>query len=279
MKGTILTSSILRAEDGNRYSFDYNDFENLDTSTEIVGAEVDFEPENDKAKSIIIVSKLNQNSLAEIQTTQEPQVTKNIQESICEKIDRSFMGSNYFDGYYGHVTVTSEHVQETDRQIKTTTKKAFLSDNEFKGTTTVTSEYSSIREFKIGNEYFNFVQNANNKGLIGDGDEVFVVCNKTNSGHHQAWSVVNFTRDTILYSKHWNFSYSTIGAIVIIIICLTVFYNALLSFFDGPGWMWSTGFMTVSGLFIFGTILNYIENKKQALDYKKVEEFAKNYKK
>lgn len=37
--------------------------------------------------------------------------------------------------------------------------------------------------------------------------------------------------------------------------------------------------MTVSGLFIFGTILNYIENKKQALDYKKVEEFAKNYKK
>lgn len=54
MKGTILTSSILRAEDGNRYSFDYNDFENLDASTEIVGAEVDFEPENDKAKSIII---------------------------------------------------------------------------------------------------------------------------------------------------------------------------------------------------------------------------------
>ena len=58
MKGTILTSSILRAEDGNRYSFDYNDFENLDASTEIVGAEVDFEPENDKAKSIIITKIL-----------------------------------------------------------------------------------------------------------------------------------------------------------------------------------------------------------------------------
>ena len=42
----------------------------------------------------------------------------------------------------------------------------------------------------------------------------FVVCNKTNSGHHQALSVVNFIRDTILYSKHWNFSYSTIGAIM-----------------------------------------------------------------
>lgn len=279
MKGTILTSNILRAEDGNRYSFDNSDFENLDPSIEIVGAEVDFEPENDKAKSIIVISKSNQNSLAEIQTEQKPQDIKNIQEPICERIDRSLMNSNYFDGYYGHVIVTSEHVQETDRQVKTTTKKVFLSDNEFKGTTTVTSEYSSIREFKMGNEYFNFVQNTNNKGLIGDNDEVFVICNKTNSGHHKVWSVINFTRDTILYSKHWNFSYSTILAIITIILCFTIFYNALLSFLDGPGWMWSTGFMTISGLFIFGTIFNYIEDKKRALDYKKVEQFAKNYKK
>ena len=273
MKGTILTSNILRAEDGNRYSFDYNDFENLDTSTEIVGAEVDFEPENNKAKSIIITKlSLKTKQVIKKNTNDDFYDDKN----LFQKIDDALVGSESFELFYGNVNIIADTTLETDRTINTTTTKSLFSDDKYHTTTTVNSTYISVREFKMGNEYFNFKQSHNEKGLIGDKDEVFVICRGTISRHHDVWTLVNYTRNTILNSKSLNIGTGLISTVIISVLCFCFFLSGLSRLFDD----WTMIFLLL-GSFLIGyyKIKNFKSRDKKAKDYKKALEFAKNYKK
>lgn len=273
MKGTILTSSILRAEDGNRYSFDYNDFENLDTSTEIVGAEVDFEPENDKAKSIIII---------QLSSKEKQVVEENINDvsyddkNLFQKIDNAFVGSESFDLFYGNVNIIADTTLETNRTMNTTTTKSLFDDDKYHTRTTVNSMYSSVREFKMGNEYFNFKQSHEEKGLIGDKDEVLVICQRTISGHHDVWTVLNYTRNTILNSESFNIRTGLISTVIISFLCFGFFWTGLSRLF--MDW---TMILLILGSLIVGyyKITNFRSKDKKAKDYKKALDFAKNYKK
>ena len=272
MKGTILTSSILRAEDGNRYSFDYNDFENLDASTEIVGAEVDFEPENDKAKSIIITKlSLKTKQVIKENTNDDFYDDKN----LFQKIDDVLVGSESFELFYGNVNIIADTTLEANRTMNTTTTKSLFSDDKYH-TTTVNSTYSSVREFKMGNEYFNFKQSHEKKGLIGDKDEVLVICQRTISGHHDDWTVLNYTRNTILNSDSLNIGTGLISTVIISVLCFCFFWTGLGKLFDD----WTMIFLLL-GSFLIGyyKIKNFKSRDKKAKDYKKALEFAKNYKK
>lgn len=120
MKGTILDLGVIRAEDDKRYVFEVEDIKNLNSNiSDFSGLEVDFEPLENTATSIFIISKTN-TTVAQNNSQALPwfNLVKDVAMNFINKNESSNntqgryveleTNSEYYELYVGNAVVTSE---------------------------------------------------------------------------------------------------------------------------------------------------------------------------
>lgn len=190
MKGTILTNGIIRADDGNRYSFELSDVENLGGLEDLSELEVDFEPQDKSAKSICL---LNQKG-------------KII--SKCEEI-KSFGKLHIFRGIANFQKEGNMGGFNLSSISKTGGASALLTGASFA---------FGDRHIKMGNEYFRILGIKAIDGIIEDGDEL-IVCGRKFRG---AWISENYGNISKNYIKVENIAITIFSWFILFIICIGV---------------------------------------------------------
>lgn len=193
MKGTILDLGVIRAEDGKRYTFKAEDIENLNPNIgDFSGLEVDFEPLENTATSIFIISKAT-NAVAKSDSQSSPWLnlvkdvamnflnkneSNNNHESFCVELETN---SQFFEVYVGNAVVASEFFSA--KNITKVTQNLFTGN--LKGT--LHSAIKPSRVIRIADKSFNMKLNTvssnnamlgallNSSGDIDDGDFIVLL--------------------------------------------------------------------------------------------------------
>ena len=174
MKGMVLTNGIIRAEDGNRYSFELGDVVNLNDLSDLSELEVDFEPHENTAKSICLlnqkVAQKAQNKIAtkceEIASFGRYHVFRGVanlqKEYSAGSLGFASIGGNASNmaGLFGDMTATDRHLT-------------------------------------MGDEYFRIHGFKGLDGIIENGDEIVISCHKSKG----TWISFNYGNISRRYIK------------------------------------------------------------------------------
>ena len=163
MKGVVLTNGIIRADDGNRYSFELSDVVNLNGLDDLSELEVDFEPHENLAKSVCLLN-------------QKGRVV-----SKCEELYKIWK----FHVFRGTVVLKNQSAYtETSGRISTGLWGGVSGS--------INSISYSQKVFSLGNQYFDLTEHAFNAGFLENGDDILVL----GMNHKGGFRVLDFKNIT-----------------------------------------------------------------------------------
>ena len=244
MKGVVLTNGIIRAEDGNRYSFELGDVVNLNDLSDLSELEVDFEPHENTAKSICLLN-------------QKGKIV-----SKCEEIQK--LGNWYI--FRGIAKVQQETtITETVGKIATSIWGA-TSGN-------IKSNSFSRKTIVLGNEYFylteDIMSSFGSGNIIANGDDVAILGAKSQGGYNIC-AFYNVTRKFYNQTKGgWGARFAFWIMLVVWAMLSGIFAIIIGGFADSE----DVGASAFWILYIPGLIFGFIMGKK----YKKASKAFKEY--
>lgn len=235
MKGVVLTNGIIRAEDGNRYSFELGDVVNLNDLSDLSELEVDFEPHENTAKSICL---LNQ------------KVAQKAQNKIATKCEEIASFGRY------HVFRGVANLQKED-------SVGSLGVASFSGTASSMSGLLgslaiSDKHLKIGDEYFRIQGFKGVDGIIENGDEIVISGYKSKG----AWLSFNYGNISKRYTKTRSFILMILGSFAFLVIG-SILFSLIGALFGEIGA--SIGFLIAVAGSLWLLKISY--NEKQANNY------------